>query len=101
VSSNDIAGLSVNAISIDDGSPYAIAGNAITLGGGGITATTTATCSSTCPGMPSLGLPLALGASQTWSIAGNLGVGQLQFRGGVTGPSTQTLGIDLSNQGSL
>ena len=100
-SNNDIAGLSVNAISIDGGSPYVIAGNAITLGGGGVTASTTATCSPTCLGMPSLGLPLALGASQTWSIDGNLGVGGLQLRGDVTGPSAQTLGIDLSNQGSL
>jgi hypothetical protein len=38
--SNDMSSLNVNQITIDDADPYAIGGNQIILGSGGIAATT-------------------------------------------------------------
>ena len=82
---NDISGLKVNAISIDDGVGYGIMGNAITLGAGGLSATTSASGSEAFPA--SLLLPITLSASQSWSIDGNnLGFGvELQPFANVTG----------------
>jgi hypothetical protein len=100
---NDITGLSANAISIDDGgfggdaAGYLIGGNGITLGAGGLSATT----SSTQSGGASLQMPIALGASQTWSIdGGSSQAGQLSIGGNVTG-SSSALALNLSNQGFL
>jgi hypothetical protein len=97
-SSNDITGLNVNLLSIDDGGPfssnYQISGNAITLGAGGLTAGTT----SSTFGNPSVRLPITLGASQTWSIDGNNNNSQIGLYASVTGPSTDTLGIALSHR---
>jgi hypothetical protein len=67
-SNNDLSGLSASTISIDDGGKYHLGGNAITLGAGGLSASTSSTSSG---GVASLGLPITLGASQTWSIDGN------------------------------
>jgi hypothetical protein len=100
-STNDVTGLTVNALSIDDGgqgvSGYFISGNAITLGSGGLTAST----NSTSLGNPSVHLPIVLGASQTWSIDGNDNGSQIGLYGSVTSPSTDTLGITLSHRTDL
>jgi hypothetical protein len=92
---NDLSGLSVNALSIDDGGKYFIFGNPITLGAGGLTASTT---SST--GFAFLALPLTLGASQTWAIDGNNSRRGIALAESVTG-SSSALGIDLSHRGFL
>jgi len=97
MSNNNVSGLSVNAISIDDTAPYSLTGNAITLGAGGITATApSACCSSYHPG---LDLPIALGAAQTWSIdgGGNGGEAGLETREPVTG-TTDALDLELGHQ---
>jgi hypothetical protein len=98
---NDITGLNVNALSIDDGaqgsSNYQLSGNAITLGAGGLTASTTASSR----GNASVRLPIVLGASQTWSIDGNNNLSQMGVYAAVTGPSANTLGITLSHQTAL
>jgi hypothetical protein len=97
-SNNDVTGLDVNALSIDDGhptsSPYVITGNAITLEGGGLTAST----ASTTTGLATIRLPITLGASQIWSIDGNGNNSQIGLYGNVTGPASATLGITLSHQ---
>jgi hypothetical protein len=91
-----MTGLSVNAISIDDGAPpsstYQIMGNAITLGPGGLTAST----NSSSLGLAALRMPIALAASQTWSIDGNSNGSQLGLYGNVTGSSP--LAISLSHR---
>lgn len=90
---NDVSGLSVAALSIDDGVDYQIDGNAITLGAGGITASTTATGFQG----PQLRLPITLAANQTWSIDGNNNGSQLNLDGDVTG-ATASLAVTLSHQ---
>jgi hypothetical protein len=90
---NDLAGLSVESISIDDGVGYFIRGNSITLGAGGLNASTAVTNFSRGA---ALRLPISLSAPQTWSINGNQGLGQLNV-GTVTGPA-DALGVNLTNQ---
>jgi hypothetical protein len=91
---NDVGELSVNAISIDDVSPYRIIGNAIILGSGGITASTSSSSSlSTSP--PFILAPIALSASQVWSIDGNNVGGQLDLEGNLSG-STSALTVNLA-----
>jgi hypothetical protein len=94
---NDISGLNVNALSIDDGVGYSIGGNAITLGAGGLTSSTSASSFEAF-----LLLPITLGASQTWSIDGNnTGEGvALEPPANVTGPAA-ALGVNLSHLGVL
>jgi hypothetical protein len=78
---NDVTGLSVNSISIDQNEPYAISGDPVTLGAGGLTIAPT--------GPYTLGsqleLPIVLGADQTWSING------FYLLGPVTGNSSLTI----------
>jgi hypothetical protein len=78
---NDVTGLSVNSISIDQNEPYAISGDPVTLGAGGLTVAPT--------GAYTLGsqlaLPIVLGADQTWSING------FYLLGPVTGDSSLTI----------
>lgn len=90
---NDISGLSINALTIDDGAPYTISGNAITLGAGGLTAGTTSPTSA----FTSLNLPLTLTASQTWALDGNGVNAQVGIHGNVTGAAA-ALAITLSHQ---
>ena len=94
---NDITGLAASAISIDDFSPYLISGNALTLGSGGLSASTSAVSGQ----FPTWVAPLTLGASQTWTIGpGGTGIGQLTVSGDVTG-STAALAITLSHSSVL
>jgi hypothetical protein len=98
-SDNDIGGLTINALSIDDGGPissasYSISGNAITLGPGGLTAGT----ARSSQGNASLRMPITLSAPQSWSIDGNGQDSGIGLYANVTAPSADTLGITLSNQ---
>jgi hypothetical protein len=95
-SSNDTSGLSANAISIDDGVPYQIMGNGLTLGGGGIAAAPSA---SDTGSNANIGLPIILGAAQTWSITGGASSQQLGI-GTVTG-SAEALTVNFSASGIL
>lgn len=96
---NDVSGLNVDSVSVDDGAPYYLSGNAITLGAGGLTAAPSpgdrAIASS-----PNVQVPMTLAASQTWSITGGSGNQQLAIAAPVTG-STQPLTIKLSARATL
>lgn len=94
---NDISGLSATAISIDDGVGYDMGGSGITLGSGGLRAAPSA---SDTGAATLIQLPITLGASQTWSVAGGSHSQLLQLRGSVTG-SAETLGINFSSSGIL
>ena len=98
-SSNDLTGLEVNELAIDDGAPYSISGNAITLGAGGINATT----SSHDNGLDSAvieNMPITLGAPQTWSVTGASGFQSL-FLEHVTVSGSVPLDINLVESGYL
>jgi hypothetical protein len=91
---NDLIGLSVEGISIDDGVGYFLGGSAISLGARGLSANTAASNM----GRPSsLSMPIVLTAPQTWSIDGNRGLGELSISGSVSGPA-DALAVNLSNQ---
>jgi Divergent InlB B-repeat domain len=100
-SADNFTALSVNALSIDDASPYAIGGGSpavsLTIGAGGLTAAT----SSTMADPPVFALPLVLGAAQTWQISGGPNAtGELVLEGGTSG-SSSALQIALDSQGLL
>ncbi len=95
---DNLSGYSISSLQIDDGDGYYLrpdnAHDPLTIGVGGITATTSST--SFNPG--EFGLPIALGAPQLWFVSGGAsGLGQLTFDGGLSGSST--LGIHVSDQG--
>jgi hypothetical protein len=97
-SENNLVGLTVNAISIDDGVNYNITGKVITIGAGGLTAAPSAKgCSppNLC-GPPQLRTPITLGASQTWSITGGSKNQQLGLDESVTG-AAESLGINFAS----
>ena len=73
---NDIAGLSVDTLTIEQGAPYHLSGNPITLNGGGLEAT-----SFGGGGIPVVDLPITLGAPQQWTFGGF----QTTFGGDITG----------------
>jgi len=98
LSRNDISGLAVNAISIDDGIPYLLSGNPIRLGGGGVTAAPSASDPRRIR-VPQLELPIVLTAPQTWSIAGGHGQ-QLGVDASVSGES-ESLEIRFRDSGFL
>jgi hypothetical protein len=92
-SSNDVTGVSASAITVDDGAPYVIGGNGLTLAGG-ITATPDTSGSSA-----NITAPITLGAPQTWSITGGSSSQQLGVST-VTG-SAEALAIGFSSSGIL
>src|ERR1700682_5696912 len=84
---NDISGLKVKAIKIDDGVGYNITGsNAITLGAGGITASPSAIDPFHTA---ELHVPITLSAPQKWTITGD----ELGVNANVSGPVSDPLGI--------
>lgn len=93
-SDNDVHGLTADSMSLEDSRGYALFGNALTLGAGGLKA---APASSQCPcGLTGLFLPIVLGADQAWSIDGEFGV---TVGGKVTG-RPHSLEIDLGEGSS-
>jgi hypothetical protein len=96
-SNNDLAGITANALSIDDGRNYSISGSGITLGSGGLTASSAASTFASAQLM----LPITLSAAQTWSVDGNNSNNQIGLgTQSVTGPGLP-LTIALNNQTSL
>lgn len=96
---NDISGLAVNAISIDDGVAYLLSGNPIRLGKGGVTASPSASDPRIVL-VPQLELPIVLTAPQTWSIVGGPHGQQLGVDASVSGES-ESLGIHFRASGFL
>lgn len=86
---NNISGLTVGMLEV--GAGYNLEGNGITLGAGGLSAQPT-------PDNPDeIGLPIALGAPQTWNITGD-GSGDSSGEEGFT-PSTFGLETPLTGSG--
>ena len=103
MSKNDLSGLTAESIKLDNGDEYFLSGDEITLGGGGLTASP-ASGSSGAAG-DALELPIKLGASQTWSIAGrsggSLGENGAAVFGNLTGSSGSALTFEISNEAVL
>jgi hypothetical protein len=98
-SSDDVSNLSVDQLVIDYAAPYEINGNGITLGAGGLSATTTSAIVQ--GGSPSINQTIELGASQTWTVDGGPGAsGELAVSGGLSGAS-HSLTIDVGHGGGL
>ncbi len=100
-SSDDIPGLDVNRMSFggDTSAQYAIGGEALTLGAGGLTAAMT---SGDGVGYATLTLPITLGAPQVWSIDGNNNGSGIDIADGgrVEGPA-ESLAVHLSSLAAL
>jgi hypothetical protein len=100
VSTNDLSGLSVNQLAVDDSQGYALTGNGLTLGSGGLNVS----ASELPPGIEALllGLPLTLSASQTWNVSApnptplNIGIPDIFLSGGLSG-ETSDLSINLNS----
>lgn len=105
VSEDDLPGYAISGLTIDDGSDdYYLApdgaNDSLTLGGDGITATT----SSAGSGGAEIGIPLVLDSGQDWTIdGGSAGTGQLLLDDGLAATNTNLddLDIDFSNAGLL
>ena len=96
-SENDLHGLSVGEIQLDDADGYALSGTGLTLGTGGIVAE-----GATGSGDPaSLTLPIDLGASQTWLISGGPSGENGVAVGGELSGSGSALTVTLKERGSL
>ncbi len=72
-STNDVSGVDVDSISIDTAERYEISGDQVTLGAGGLTAAP----GGATDGLPTFAAPLALSASQSWSINGGMFTSQV------------------------
>jgi hypothetical protein len=98
-STNDVSGLDVESLTIDDGDEYEVEGNEITLGSGGLAAAPAGGTSG--PAGDFIGLPIALDAPQVWSVAGRsggaLGENGVFVEGDVTGAG-KALTTDISNR---
>ncbi len=83
-STDNISGLTVGQLTIADDLGYSLGGTTpLTLGGGGINA-----ISSGGNGRTTIGVPIKLGAGQTWTLSGENGLGtagQITDRGGISG----------------
>lgn len=101
---DDVSGLSVGAISIDDGAGYDIEssnGHAVALGSGGLDAAPSAEDPATTNAFSRLGVPLTLGVPQTWSITGGPTNAQLVLLGDILGIPTDPLTIGLATNAGL
>jgi hypothetical protein len=100
---NNISGLTAESMKIDNGNEYVLSGEEIELGGGGLTASPASESSG--PSGDVLKLPITLGASQTWSIAGrsggSLGENGAAVLGNLTGSSSSALTFEISNEAVL
>lgn len=96
-SRNDVSGLPVGSLRIDDGDEYWIEGEAITLGAGGLSASPAS--GSSGPAGDIFKLPIVLDAGQTWSIdgRGNIAENGVLLGGGLTG-SSSPLTVDIGGE---
>jgi Bacterial Ig-like domain (group 3) len=95
VSENDLSGLAVESIQLDDGNFYEIGGDSISLGAGGLTAVPDPASSGAAGAY--FALPVQLSAGQEWSVTnregGGLGETGLVLAGNVTGAYPLTIGL--------
>jgi hypothetical protein len=102
ISENDLSNPSVETLRIDDGKEYLIAGNRFSLGSGGLKVAPTGGSSE--PALAAILQPIALSASQTWTIAGagemRFGENTLYLEEELSG-SSHELHVDMSNGGGL
>ena len=106
---NNVTGISASAISLDDGYPYSISAepstNGLTLGSGGLTATTAVT--NPTNGTPQVITPITLAAAQTWTIDGGPAAADgnppasLSWFGSISGATSDALTIDMKRSTSL
>jgi Bacterial Ig-like domain (group 3) len=101
LSHNDLTGLTVESMQIDDATDYGIYGEEITLGSGGLTAAASTVTSE--PTLAELELPIALSAAQNWSIGGKdeAPINDLLVDGGVNGSPTDALSVGISGLGEI
>lgn len=92
-STNDVTGISADALVIDDGVDYHISGNSITLGAGGLTAAPSANDNRSGG---QISLPIALSAPQTWSITGGSIGQELNIASQVVTGASNSLTINFS-----
>jgi IPT/TIG domain-containing protein len=101
-SHNDIGGVEVGGISVDDRLPYIFYGQPLTLGAGGIEALSSGSENNVT--VPSFRMPITLSADQTWSVEGTgyamPGDGGLELEGSLSGES-HSLRVDLSEGGGI
>ncbi len=99
LSDNDETGVATEALQLDDGDPYLIFGNAITLGSGGLEATPAS--GTTGRDGDVMELPIQLSAPQKWSVtdrsSGALGENGVLWAGAITGEASDGLTIELAN----
>jgi hypothetical protein len=105
VSHNNLSGLTVNSMQVDDGEEYLIFGEGITLGNGGLSAAPTSETSELT--LAAVFLPITLAGSQTWNVAGvsggglkNIGKNQIYLGEGIKGAS-DALTVNLGEGGGL
>ncbi len=96
-SENDLHGLSVGEIQLDDADEYVLSGDELTLGAGGILAEGPAGSG----GFANLKLPLDLGASQKWNISGGPIGGNGVAVGSEVSGSGSALTVALNHRGSV
>ena len=101
-SHNDIDGVEVGGISVDDRLPYIFYGQPLALGAGGIEALSAGSENNVT--VPSFRMPIALAADQSWSVEGTgyamPGVGGLELEGSLSGES-HSLRVDFSEGGVI
>jgi hypothetical protein len=90
---NDLSGLTVDSIQLDDADDYLLAGEAIKLGSGGLTATSPVGTSGSAGSF--LEMPIELTAPQKWNIANRSG-GNLEENGLLMGGEVKGAGSALT-----
>jgi hypothetical protein len=95
---NDMSGLPVESLSVDDGDKYKLEGEQIALGAGGLTAFPASGSSGSAGDV--FGLPIALDAEQIWSISGSddLAANGVFIDGGLTGPPSSPLTLKIGGE---
>jgi hypothetical protein len=97
-SENDVSGLKAQALRLDNADDYVIAGDRISIGSGGLTASPAS--GPVGPAGDVIGVPLELSASQTWSVSGRGSISEeagLLLAGDVEGAGS-ALEIGLSEE---
>lgn len=93
IAANDLSGLSINHLSIDDTNAYALNGQGFTLGGGGLSV------SETPPGKTNSVVifnPITLAGSQAWNLSGGGGGQSVAISGALSGEAAN-LTVNLGN----
>ncbi len=97
-SKNDVGDVAVESLRVDDGDEYELGGDGITLGSEGLVASPAS--GSSGPAGDLVGLPIELGASQAWDMAGRssdaIGENGVLMEGAVTG-SDKSLAVGIEN----